>query len=85
MKGGQEIGVIGIGGLGHLAVQFAAKLGNRVTVFTSSPDKAEFAASLGASEAVLIGPGRHGSRKSRRAGSTSFWTRSPPPRTTTPI
>ena len=55
MSGGQEIGVIGIGGLGHLAVQFAAKLGNRVTVFTSSPDKAEFAASLGASEAVVIG------------------------------
>ena len=54
MQGGQEIGVIGIGGLGHLAVQFAAKLGNRVTVFTSSPDKAEFAAQLGASEAVVI-------------------------------
>ena len=57
MAGGQEIGVIGIGGLGHLAVQFAAKLGNRVTVFTSSPDKAEFAAQLGAHEAVVIGPG----------------------------
>ena len=55
MKGGQEIGIIGIGGLGHLAVQFAAKMGNRVTVFTTSPDKAEFAASLGAHEAVLIG------------------------------
>ena len=54
MTGGQEIGVIGIGGLGHLAVQFAAKLGNRVTVFTSSPDKAEFAARLGAHEAVVI-------------------------------
>ncbi len=55
MTGGQEIGVVGIGGLGHLAVQFAAKLGNRVTVFTSSPDKAEFAARLGAHEAVIVG------------------------------
>jgi len=55
MIGGQEIGVLGIGGLGHLAVQFAAKLGNRVTVFTSSPDKAEFATSLGAHESVVIG------------------------------
>ena len=54
MRGGQEIGVIGIGGLGHLAVQFAAKLGNRVTAFTTSPDKAEFARSLGASETVLL-------------------------------
>ena len=66
MKGGQEIGVIGIGGLGHLAVQFAAKLGNRVTVFTSSPDKAEFAAHLGASEAVVTGPGGSLTRKPSR-------------------
>ena len=57
MKSGQEIGVIGIGGLGHLAVQFAAKLGNRVTAFTTSPDKAEFAASLGAEAAVVLEPG----------------------------
>ncbi len=55
MTGGQEIGVIGVGGLGHLAVQFAAKMGCRVTVFTSSPDKAEFAAQLGASEAIVVG------------------------------
>ncbi len=57
MRGGGNIGVIGMGGLGHLAVQFAAKLGNRVTVFTTSEDKAEFARSLGASE-VLINPKR---------------------------
>lgn len=43
MSSGQEIGVIGVGGLGHMAVQFASKLGNRVTVFTTSDDKAEFA------------------------------------------
>ena len=55
MKGGQDIGVIGIGGLGHIAVQFAARLGNRVTVFTSSPDKAEYAAGLGADDAVIVG------------------------------
>jgi uncharacterized zinc-type alcohol dehydrogenase-like protein len=53
MSSGQDIGIIGVGGLGHLAVQFAAKLGNRVTVFTSSADKAELAAQLGAHEAVL--------------------------------
>ena len=53
MTHGKEVGVIGIGGLGHLAVQFAAKLGNRVTVFTTSPEKAEFASRLGAHRAVL--------------------------------
>lgn len=53
MKSGQRIGVIGTGGLGHLAVQFAAKLGNKVTAFTTSNDKAEFAINMGASEVVI--------------------------------
>lgn len=53
MKSGQKIGVIGTGGLGHLAIQFASKLGNKVTAFTTSSDKAEFALSMGASEVVI--------------------------------
>ncbi|AFY67536.1 NAD(P)-dependent alcohol dehydrogenase [Geitlerinema sp. PCC 7407] len=54
MTSGQNIGIIGVGGLGHMAVQFASKLGNRVTVYTTSPDKAEFAAKLGAHEALVV-------------------------------
>ena len=54
MGSGLEIGVIGVGGLGHMAVQFASKLGNRVTVFTTSKDKAEFAHQLGADETVIV-------------------------------
>lgn len=57
MTSGQNIGVIGIGGLGHLAVQFASRLGNRVTVFTTSADKADFATQLGAHEAIVVPPG----------------------------
>jgi alcohol/geraniol dehydrogenase (NADP+) len=57
MTSGQNIGVIGIGGLGHLAIQFASRLGNRVTAFTTSADKAEFAAKLGAHEAIVVPPG----------------------------
>ncbi|WP_230843124.1 NAD(P)-dependent alcohol dehydrogenase [Gloeobacter morelensis] len=57
MSSGQEIGVIGVGGLGHLAVQFAGRLGNRVTVFTTSEDKARQAAALGAHRAVIVPPG----------------------------
>lgn len=52
----QEIGVIGLGGLGHLAIQFAAKSGNRVTVFTSSEDKAAAASRLGAHQTILTQP-----------------------------
>lgn len=58
MSSGQEIGVIGIGGLGHMAVQFASKLGNKVTVFTTSQDKADFATQLGATHVVVVPPGQ---------------------------
>jgi alcohol/geraniol dehydrogenase (NADP+) len=57
MTSGQNVGVIGIGGLGHLAIQLASRLGNRVTAFTTSADKAEFATKLGAHEAVLVPAG----------------------------
>ncbi|WP_373872754.1 zinc-binding dehydrogenase [Microseira wollei] len=57
MTCGQEIGIIGIGGLGHLAVQFASHLGNSVTVFTTSDDKAQFATQLGARHVVVVPPG----------------------------
>lgn len=58
MSSGQEIGVIGVGGLGHMAVQFASHLGNSVTVFTTSEDKAEFANQLGARHVVVVPPGQ---------------------------
>lgn len=44
------IGVVGIGGLGHLAIQFAAKMGCRVVVFSSTEDKREEAMKLGATD-----------------------------------
>ena len=50
----QRIGVVGLGGLGHLAIQFASKLGHRVTAFTTSPDKAEFAREMGAHEVINL-------------------------------
>ena len=57
MRGGQEIGIIGVGGLGHLAVQFASRMGNRVTAFTTSADKAGFAGRIGAHETVVVRQG----------------------------
>lgn len=54
MRSGQQIGVIGLGGLGHMAVLFASRLGNSVTVFTTTPAKAEQARQLGADVAVLL-------------------------------
>jgi uncharacterized zinc-type alcohol dehydrogenase-like protein len=47
---GARLGVIGVGGLGHLALRFGRALGCRVTAFTSSPDKREAALQLGAED-----------------------------------
>lgn len=49
----QRIGVLGLGGLGHLAVQFASKLGVEVVALSASPNKKEEVLRLGASEFVL--------------------------------
>ena len=44
----KKIGVIGVGGLGHLALQFAHALGHEVTAISSSPDKKQQALAFGA-------------------------------------
>ncbi len=48
----QKVAVIGLGGLGHLAVKFAKAWGCQVTVFTSNSEKVDFAKNLGADEIV---------------------------------
>jgi uncharacterized zinc-type alcohol dehydrogenase-like protein len=50
---GHTVGVLGLGGLGHMAVKFAASFGARVTVLSGSPDKRESALALGAHDFVL--------------------------------
>lgn len=50
---GQRVGVIGLGGLGHMAVKLAAARKAEVVVFTTSPGKVADAKRLGAREAVL--------------------------------
>jgi uncharacterized zinc-type alcohol dehydrogenase-like protein len=47
-----RVGVVGIGGLGHMALKFAAAWGCEVTAFTSHPDKAEEAKAFGAHHVV---------------------------------
>jgi len=50
---GKKVGIIGIGGLGHLAIKIAKAMGAHVVVFTTSPDKIDDAKRLGADKAVL--------------------------------
>jgi uncharacterized zinc-type alcohol dehydrogenase-like protein len=50
---GKKVGVVGLGGLGHMGVKFAHALGAHVVVFTTSPKKKEDALRLGADEVVV--------------------------------
>ena len=50
---GKKVGVVGIGGLGHMAVKLAKAMGAEVIVFTTSPSKVEDARRLGADDVVL--------------------------------
>jgi uncharacterized zinc-type alcohol dehydrogenase-like protein len=53
VRSGQKVGVVGLGGLGHMAVKFAHAFDARVVVFTTSPGKVDDAVRLGASEVVV--------------------------------
>ena len=50
---GQRVGVVGLGGLGHMGVKLAAAMGAEVTVFSTSPSKERDARSLGAHDFVV--------------------------------
>jgi uncharacterized zinc-type alcohol dehydrogenase-like protein len=50
---GQTVGVVGLGGLGHMGVKLARALGAQVVMFTTSPGKAADAMRLGAHEVVV--------------------------------
>jgi len=66
---GKKAGVVGLGGLGHMAVKIAHALGAHVVVFTTSANKKDDALRLGADEVVLS---RNADEMSRHAGSFDF-------------
>jgi len=53
VKAGDKVGVIGMGGLGHMGIKFAKALGAEVTVFTRSPEKVDEARAQGASQVIV--------------------------------
>jgi uncharacterized zinc-type alcohol dehydrogenase-like protein len=50
---GKKVGIVGLGGLGHMGVKFAHAFGAQTVVFTTSPNKKEDALRLGADEVVV--------------------------------
>ena len=55
VKPGHKVGIVGLGGLGHMGVKIAAAMGAHVVLFTTSAGKREDALRLGAHEVVLSG------------------------------
>jgi len=66
---GKKAGVVGLGGLGHMAVKFAHALGAYTVAFTTSAAKKEDALRLGADEVILS---RDANQMARHAGSFDF-------------
>ncbi len=66
---GKKVGVVGLGGLGHMGVKFAHALGAHVVVFTTSPNKKAGALRLGADEVVVS---TNAGEMQKHAGSFDF-------------
>jgi uncharacterized zinc-type alcohol dehydrogenase-like protein len=66
---GKKVGIVGLGGLGHMGVKIAHALGAHVVVFTTSPQKKEDALRLGADEVILS---RNADEMKKHAGSFDF-------------
>jgi uncharacterized zinc-type alcohol dehydrogenase-like protein len=66
---GKKVGVVGLGGLGHMAVKIAHALGAHVVAFTTSPSKKDDALRLGADEVVVS---RNANELQQHAGSFDF-------------
>ena len=66
---GKKVGVVGLGGLGHMGVKIAHALGAHVVVFSTSPNKREDAIRLGADEVVIS---RNAGEMEKHLGSFDF-------------
>lgn len=66
---GKKVGVVGLGGLGHMGLKFAHAMGAHVVQFTTSPSKAEDAKKLGADEVVIS---KDADAMTKQAGSFDF-------------
>src|ERR1700683_1633465 len=69
VRKGQKVGVVGLGGLGHMGVKFAHAFGAHVVLFTTSSNKVEDGLRLGAHEVVIS---KNEAEMAKHAGSFDF-------------
>jgi uncharacterized zinc-type alcohol dehydrogenase-like protein len=66
---GKKVGIVGLGGLGHMGVKFAHSFGAHVVLFTTSPGKVDDGLRLGANEVVIS---KNADEMNKHAGSFDF-------------
>ena len=66
---GKKVGIVGLGGLGHMGVKFAHALGAETVLFTTSPGKKDDALRLGADDVVIS---KNADEMAKHAGSFDF-------------
>lgn len=66
---GKKVGIVGLGGLGHMGLKFSRAFGAHTVLFTTSPNKAEDAKKLGADEVVVS---KNANEMAKHAGSFDF-------------
>ena len=69
VQAGQKVGIVGLGGLGHMGVKFAKAFGAHVVLFTTSPGKSADAKRLGADEVVIS---KNAEEMQKHAGTFNF-------------
>jgi alcohol dehydrogenase (NADP+) len=69
VRKGQKVGIVGLGGLGHMGVKFAKAFGANVVLFTTSPGKSADAVRLGADEVVIS---KNSAEMQKHTGSFDF-------------
>jgi uncharacterized zinc-type alcohol dehydrogenase-like protein len=66
---GQKVGIVGLGGLGHMGLKFAKAFGAHVVLFTTSPNKTSDAVRLGADDVVIS---KNNAEMQKHAGTFDF-------------
>jgi alcohol dehydrogenase (NADP+) len=69
VRKGKKVGIVGLGGLGHMGIKFAHAFGAKTVLFTTSPDKKADAKRLGADDVIIS---KNEKEMNRHAGSFDF-------------
>ena len=82
---GATVGILGLGGLGHLAIQYANKFGYRVVALSRDSQKEKFARELGAHEYIDASKGDTGEALQKLGGASLIVATAPSPEVMTPL